>query len=268
MLIIGLVVPYNDPGLIGQSNIDSKASPFILAIKNAGIQGLDSVMNAVVMISVLSVANSSMYAATRTLAALAEQGQAPKILSYIDREGRPLVSVGAAMLVSLLAYLYVSPVRSQAFAWLLACSGLSSIFTWLSICISHIRFRKAWLQQGNSLDDLVYRSSVGTIGSWVGIVSYFLILVAQLYVAIAPEGGSSSDAAVEATNFFQAYLAMPLVMICYIVYKVYYRTKWIRISDIDLSTGRSEFESELFRDKARVDRSEWPRWKVIYKTMC
>jgi yeast amino acid transporter len=45
--------------LISRNNVDSKASPFIIAIRDAGIQGLDSVMNAVVMMAVLSVATSS-----------------------------------------------------------------------------------------------------------------------------------------------------------------------------------------------------------------
>lgn len=58
--IVGLLVPYNDPRLLGRNNVDSKASPFIIAISDAKIQGLDSVMNTVVMIAVLSVANSSM----------------------------------------------------------------------------------------------------------------------------------------------------------------------------------------------------------------
>jgi amino acid transporter len=48
---------------------------------NAGIKGLPSVFNVVIMIAVLSVGNSSIYGASRTLAALAEQHQAPKILA-------------------------------------------------------------------------------------------------------------------------------------------------------------------------------------------
>ncbi|KAI9733445.1 MAG: hypothetical protein M1818_007193 [Claussenomyces sp. TS43310] len=266
--VIGLIVPYDSPSLIGRDSVDSKASPFIIAIKNAGIGGLDSVMNAVVMIAVLSVANSSMYGATRTLSALAEQGQAPALLAYIDRKGRPLVSIGIASTISLLAYLYLSSARSQVFAWLLASSGLSSVFTWLSICLAHIRFRRAWLRHGHLLSDLVYRSTVGTIGSWIGLCTLVIILVAQCYMAIAPTSGSTTSARVRAMDFFEAYLAMPVVVVFYACYKVYYRTKWIRIDEIDLNTGRSELESELFRNKMRVDQTEWPKWKILYRTLC
>lgn len=228
-------------------------------------------MNAVVMIAVLSVANSSMYGATRTLQALAEQGQAPRALAYVDRKGRPLVAIAISLAIGLLAYLYVSPVQGPAFTWLLSISGLSSIFTWASICWAHIQFRKAWTLQGNSISDLVYKSPIGVLGSWVGLISLILILVAQFWVAIAPEGVSlfgNISAGERATNFFEAYLAMPVVLLFYGFYKVVYRTKWVRVKDIDLKTGRNEFESLGIRRKWREDRSEWPRWKVVYKTLC
>ena len=261
-------MPYNDPGLVTPNVVASKTSPFIIAIKSAGIDGLDSVMNVVIMVAVLSVANSSMFGATRTMSAMAEQGQAPKIFGYIDRKGRPLVNILIASAIGLLSYLYLSPVQGEAFTWLLALSGLSSIFTWSSICYAHIRFRKAWLQQGNLLSDLVYQSPIGTIGSWVGLISLLLILVAQLWVAIDPVGGSTDTAAQIATNFFAAYLAAPVVLLFFLGYKLWYRTSMVKIKDIDLQTGRHEADSALWRDKRREERSQWPRWKKVYKTMC
>jgi amino acid transporter len=266
--VIGLTVPYTSPELISRNSVDSKASPFIIAIKDAGISGLDSVMNAVVMMAVLSVANSSMYGATRTLAALAEQGQAPHILAYVDRKGRPLVSIGVACLFGLLSYLYVSPVQGPAFTWLLALSGLSSIFTWISICYAHIQFRKAWLQQGNLLSDLIYKSPIGATGSWFGLIAFILILAAQIWVAISPSGGAASTAGGQAADFFEACLAFPVVMLSFVIYKFWYRTKWVRVRDIDLRTGRNECESDLIRQRWKEDRSLWPRWKKVYKTLC
>ncbi|KAK0109808.1 hypothetical protein ONS95_002480 [Cadophora gregata] len=267
--IVGLLVPYTDDRLIGRNNVDSKASPFIIAIQSAGIQGLDSVMNAVVMIAVLSVANSSMYGATRTLQALAEQGQAPRIIAYVDRKGRPMVAIIICSAIGLLSYLYVSSIQGEAFTWLLALSGLSSIFTWCSICYAHIQFRKAWKEQGNLLSDLVYKSPIGEIGSWVGFFALLAILAAQFWVAISPSGASSDRSVGEqAVNFFEAYLAMPVVLLFYGYYKIWYKTKWVRVKDIDLQTGRNDFETVHVRRQWKDDKSEWPRWKIIYKTLC
>lgn len=225
-------------------------------------------MNAVVMIAVLSVANSSMYGATRTLQALAEQGQAPRFLAYVDRKGRPLAAITGAAAMGLLAYLYVSPVQGAAFTWLLALSGLSSIFTWASICYAHINFRKAWLQQGNLLSDLVYQSPIGSIGSWVGLISLILILVAQFWVAIAPAGGSANTVGEQVANFFEAYLAMPVVLLFFTFYKFRFKTRWIRVNEVDLQTGRNEFETAVVRAQWKEDKEDWPRWKVLYKMLC
>src|SRR6201996_7795072 len=106
LTLVGLLVPYTDPRLLSASNAaDAAASPFVIAIKNAGIDGLPSVMNAVIMVAVLSVGNSSIFGSSRTLAALAEQGQAPRILAYIDRKGRPLVGILIASALGFLAFL-------------------------------------------------------------------------------------------------------------------------------------------------------------------
>lgn len=134
LLMVGLLVPYNDPMLIsGDSDADANASPFVIAIQNAGISGLPSVMNVVIMIAVLSVGNASAYGASRTLAALAEQGMAPRILGYIDRRGRPIWALFVSALIGLLCFLAATDAQTEVFEWLMALSGLSSIFTWTSI---------------------------------------------------------------------------------------------------------------------------------------
>ncbi|CAF2608990.1 unnamed protein product, partial [Rotaria sp. Silwood2] len=93
LTLIGCLVPYTSSRLLnGSSSYDASASPFVIAIEDAGIKVLPSIFNAVILCAVLSVANSSVYGASRTLCALAECGQAPKILAYIDRKGRPLSS--------------------------------------------------------------------------------------------------------------------------------------------------------------------------------
>src|SRR5947207_921365 len=78
LTLVGLLVPYTETRLLsGSSHADATASPFVIAIENASIIGLPAVMNVVIMVAVCSVGNSSIYGSSRTLAALAEQGQAP-----------------------------------------------------------------------------------------------------------------------------------------------------------------------------------------------
>lgn len=271
LLIVGLLVPYNDPRLLQKEyNSDAVASPFVIAIQNAGIEGLPSVFNAVIMIAVLSVGNSSIYGSSRTLAALAEQHQAPKILAYIDRQGRPLVSIGVASSLGLLAFLagVEQKVQEAAFNWMLALSALSAIFTWGSICLSHIRFRKGWNVQGHSLDELAFKSQPGVIGSWIGFVFNVLVLVAQFWVAVAPIGYGPMSTSERLTTFFQVYLAFPVIIIFYVLYKFYYRTSIIRSHNMDLHTGIRELNLEALMEEERLERRNWPRWKKVYKFFC
>ena len=88
-----------------------------------------------------------------------------KIFGYIDKQGRPLVGIIAQLLVGLLCFLAASDKQGEVFNWLLALSGLSSIFTWGSINVCLIRFRRALAAQGRDTGELVFTSQVGVIGA-------------------------------------------------------------------------------------------------------
>jgi amino acid transporter len=60
---------FNAPGA------ESRRSPFVIAIELAGIKALPSIFNAMILISVMSVANSCTFGSTRTFQALAANGK-------------------------------------------------------------------------------------------------------------------------------------------------------------------------------------------------
>ncbi|KAJ6120383.1 hypothetical protein N7523_004663 [Penicillium sp. IBT 18751x] len=269
LTLVGLLVQWNDPRLVsGTSSADAKASPFVIAIENAGISGLPSVMNVVIMIAVLSVGNSSVYGASRTLAALAEQGQAPRFLAYIDRKGRPMFAILVSSALGLLCFLAASDKQTQAFEWMMAISGLSSIFTWGSVCLCHIRFRRAWKIQGHSLNELAFRSQPGVIGSWIGFCFNCLVLIAQFWVGFAPVGYAEMSASALVENFFSVYLAAPVVIAFYVPYKIWYRTKVVRSCDMDLQTGRRDLDLQDLVEQEKAEQEAWPKWKKVYKFFC
>ena len=103
IFIIGLLVPYNSDELLNNSSDDASASPFVIAIKTAGIKGLPSVINAVILISAWSAGNSDLYASSRTLYALAVEGKAPAFLRRCTKGGLPVWCVGITGLFGLLA---------------------------------------------------------------------------------------------------------------------------------------------------------------------
>jgi len=73
LALVGLVLPANSP-LYDSPGSSSRHSPFVLAIQLAGIKALPGIFNAVILISVMSVANSCTFGSTRTLQALAANG--------------------------------------------------------------------------------------------------------------------------------------------------------------------------------------------------
>lgn len=269
LTLVGLLVPYDEPRLLnGKSSADATASPFVIAIQNAGIEGLPSVMNVVIMIAVLSVGNSSIYGSSRTLAALAEQGQAPRILGYIDRKGRPMVGIAVASLIGFLAFLAGSDVQADAFNWMIAISGLSSVFTWASICLAHIRFRKGWSVQGHSLSELAFVSAPGVYGSYLGLILNVLVLVAQFWTGFAPIGYKEMTGAQRTVSWLQAYLAAPIVILMYVPYKIYYRTSMVRSFNMDLHSGIRELNLQELIAEERAEAAAWPAWKRFYKYLC
>lgn len=58
----------------------SAASPWVVAAQNAGVRVLPSIINAVVLTSATSSANAFLYTGSRYLYALAQNGQAPRVL--------------------------------------------------------------------------------------------------------------------------------------------------------------------------------------------
>ncbi|KAE9371966.1 amino-acid permease inda1 [Stipitochalara longipes BDJ] len=239
LFILGLIVPYTNENLINSTGANSKYSPYVIAIRLAGIKALPSIFNVVITVSVISVANSCTFGSTRTMQALAERGMGPKQLAYVDSKGRPLYGVVIQLLFGTLAFIGESNKQDIVFNWLLALSGLSFFFIWAAICLAHIRFRHAWKVQGHLKAELPYEAMFGVMGSWYGLILNILCLAATFYVALFPIGASPS-----ASAFFSYYLAAPIVIVLYIGYKIYSGRwqMWIHSHDMDITSGRRSLE--------------------------
>ncbi|KAI1501264.1 amino acid permease [Biscogniauxia marginata] len=240
LFILGLILPSTDERLVNASGANSRYSPFVLAIQDAGIAVLPSIFNAVITVSVISVANSCTFGSTRTMQAMAERGMAPKFLSYVDKAGRPLWCIMIQLAFGLLGYIGVAEGGLTAFDWLLALSGLSYFFVWGSCCLAHIRFRLAWNKQGRSMKEIPYKTPLGIWGSAIGLFLNCVCLIATFYNALYPDPNATPDA----EAFFKSYLAAPIVLLLYLFWKVYTKdwSSWIKLSNIDLVSGSRPME--------------------------
>jgi len=277
LTMVGLMVPHDNLQLLGNSGSKDDASPFVIAIRTAGVRGLPSVFNAVITISVISVANSCTYASTRTMQALCANNMGPKFLAYVDQRGRPLFALVISIAFGFIAYIGCSThtdskgvaTSTTVFNWLLSLSGLANFFTWGSINLAHIRFRKAWAYNGHTVEELPFASAFGIWGSYIGLALNILCLIAQFYVAVWPIGGYSSASAA-ANGFFQSYLAVPVVLVSYLFWKLYKRqwSPWVRIADMDVDSGRRQFDFGPVLEQERIERAQWSAPKKFWDWLC
>lgn len=120
VLFLGMNVPYNSKDLVFASKQGSKASasPFVVAIKEAGISGLPGFINGCILLFVFSASNSDLYIATRTIYGLSKDGKAPKFLSKTNSRGVPTYALITCATFSLLAYMNVSSSSKVVFGYL------------------------------------------------------------------------------------------------------------------------------------------------------
>jgi amino acid transporter, AAT family len=131
-------------GLIPWNEIGSQASPFVQVLSAVGFDGAAHIMNFVLITAVLSAANSGIYGCTRMMYSLAAEGEAPKLFSYVSKNGVPLYSVifSAIILIGGTFVAYFSPDR--VFGYLMAIPGFTVSVVWISICLAQVKLRKTY----------------------------------------------------------------------------------------------------------------------------
>ena len=115
VLLIGLNVPYNYPGL---SNKDTTTSPFTIVFEMTGAHAAGHVINAVIMTSVLSAGNHALFAGVRLLYTLAMEHHAPRVFAKLNRNKVPWVAVLATGFVSGLCFGSSFIGAGQLWTWL------------------------------------------------------------------------------------------------------------------------------------------------------
>jgi len=235
------LVASNDPLLLNPNGQGAAASPWVIAIFNAGIPVLPSIINVVILTSASSSANAFLYTGSRYLFALAQNRQAPRFLLKCTKAGVPIWCVAITASISALTYLSTgSGGAATAFLWFQNLTTIAQLFTWCSICIAYIQFYKALEAQGVDRNTLVFKSKFQPYTAWFAFIYFALILIFNGFDVFVGKHHSHWNV----TNFLTAYIGIPIFFGFYFFWKILKRTKWIRPIDADITTGKAALDAE------------------------
>ena len=231
VLAIGIICPFNDARLTN-GGVGAKSSAFVVGIADAGIHGLGSVINAIIITSAWSSGNSFLYMSSRSLYSLAVAGNAPKIFTRCTKKGVPYMAVIAASLFSPLAYLNCAQSGSVVFAWFVNLTNTSGFISWICCCIVFLRFRKAYLIQGLDKESVPYTSIMQPYGAWIAIIAFTILTLINGFDVFFPGRFNAS-------SFLTAYVGIPLFLVIYFGHRLWHRNDpWaFAPHDVDLHTG-------------------------------
>ncbi len=185
-------------------------SPFVLVFNSIGIPYAGDIMNFVVLTAVLSASNSGLYASTRMVWSMGNEGMIPRWFAKTNRRGVPMLALCAAMAGGLLALLSSVIAASTVYLVLVALSGLSAVVVWIAIAYCQIVFRRRWLESGHSTSELKYRTPGYPYVSWAA----FILCTASFVLVVF-----------DAEQRFALVAELVFIVICY---GIYFLQQWWR----------------------------------------
>jgi len=239
-LAIGVIVSSDDEDLTS-SKPGAFASPWVIAIKRAGISGLDSVINAVILTSATSSANAFLYTGSRYLFGVAQNRQAPKIFLKCTKQGIPIYAVALTASISLLTYMAVSNGSKVAFGWFQNLTTISQLLTWISICVAYLGFRNALDAQNVDRNTMIFKARGGRYCAWFGIIFYSIIVIFNGFRSFIGE--------FDYQGFLVAYINVPIFFLLYGAWKLYKRPKFVKGAEADIWSGKAAIDNEIWPEQ-------------------
>ncbi|WP_236007826.1 amino acid permease [Nakamurella leprariae] len=169
VLLLALLLPY--------TAYQAGESPFVTFFSSIGVQGIDAVMDLVVLTAALSSLNAGLYSTGRILHSMSVNGSAPAFASRMSRAGVPYGGILITATVTLLGVGLNVVVPEDAFEIVLNIACLGILSTWATIVLCQIRLQQ-WARRG-----LVERPSFRLFGA--PFTSYLtLVFLAGVLVLI------------------------------------------------------------------------------------
>lgn len=208
VLFIGSIVVIG--ALLPDDAANLSESPMTVIFSRMGIPYAADIMNFVLITAVLSGANSGVYAASRMLWSLAAAGTLPKRFAKLSRHGLPIYGLAFTLMGGLLSLFSSVFAADTVYLALVSISALAVVLVWLSIGWAQLNFRKEFLRQGHTIENLAYKVPYYPVVPWLVIL---ICLLSIMGIAFDPN------------QRIALIVGIPFVVVCFGYYQVMYRKK-------------------------------------------
>ncbi|AKN31258.1 D-alanine/D-serine/glycine permease [Clostridium carboxidivorans P7] len=171
IFVIVTIYPWNKISALG--------SPFVLTFAKVGISAAAGIINFVVLTAAMSGCNSGIYSCGRMLYTLSRNGQAPKFLGKVNKEGVPVNALRTTLACLLLCVIlnYLCP-NSKLFVYIYSASVLPGMIPWVVLCISQIKFRK---EHAAEMETHPFKSKLFPYANYIVVVYLCLVLIGMCF---------------------------------------------------------------------------------------
>jgi GABA permease len=169
ILLIVAVVPW--------TQIVPKVSPFAATLGFMGIPAGKLIMEAVVLVAVLSCLNSGLYVTSRALFGLAKHGDAPDWLVQVNARKVPARAILIASLFSYFALAADAMSRDVVFSFLINSCGVTMLLLYLMTAGAQLKLRRKY--EAEDPARLQIKMWFHPFGTYVAIAAMLVILVAK-----------------------------------------------------------------------------------------
>lgn len=223
--VISAILPYNEPLLLNKSESVTQ-SPFTIVFDRVGIAFAASVINAVILTSLLSAANSGIYSTSRMLFSLSTDRQAPKFLSYLHGKTKLPIPAILTNFVIVVAVIILANFHANAIFTLLGIIGQLVIFVWAAAIFSQIRLRKGLKAQDIDINErLPYKTPLYPLGP---------ILVLAILVFLLFGGSFENMIHLNVGGLIKDFVPIVVLFIIFIVHKIIKKTKPVKLKEMDV----------------------------------
>lgn len=241
--LLGMIVPQDSATVVFSTDAshEAAASAFVAALYLAGISVLPDLLNACILLFVLSIADYDLYLATKAMCDLAVKHRAPAFLSRTTRRGVPIYALAVCSSAATLAYLNVRQDSTVVFGYFVDMVTMLGLLTWISILVTHISFVRARKAQGIPDKALAFRARFGLPGTCLALILCLFISVAIVFDSFSFDAGVRTF---DVKSFIASYISIPVYIILMVGYKLAVHSKRVDPKEADLWTDKIEPDNE------------------------